>query len=304
MRIVVITGEDFESPWQRYMLWLIHKHFGLAGIVTTHRRHRQGHVRRYVRLIQKRGLIPGLGEIVGIIPNTIFTRLVWSKVERHLLALTPMQPFKDVPVIDGGLLNSRQCVDTIRLLRPDVLYQCGAGIIKSVTFNAARGGMVNLHHGIIPQIRGCSSALWAVRQLRPDWLGVSAHMVDEGIDTGSLLAQGSPGIRKGQSLAQVLTQLQIFGGEVLMQAFEYLSQGRQAVPAPGGITSVYRSRLTIWDWLVLAVRRRRFLRMVRGSPKKLAVGAYLREDTLNHLVINKIYRNHHAVEDSVYQDGA
>ena len=48
---------------------------------------------------------------------------------------------------------------------------------------------INMHAGITPLYRGVHGGYWALAREDPCNCGVSVHLVDEGIDTGSVLGQ-------------------------------------------------------------------------------------------------------------------
>ena len=59
-------------------------------------------------------------------------------------------------------------------------------ILKSPLLNKAQLGFINTHPSLLPYRRGKFPAFWAIYEGTP--YGVSLHMVDEGIDTGALVA--------------------------------------------------------------------------------------------------------------------
>lgn len=85
----------------------------------------------------------------------------------------------------NGLATEQVLID----LKPDVILQCGAGILKKNIFNIARFGALNVHHGIAPEIRGISSTFWALFYGRPDLIGTTIHLIDETLDTGLVIIQ-------------------------------------------------------------------------------------------------------------------
>lgn len=94
-----------------------------------------------------------------------------------------------VPIVHCATVNGPGAVRALASLAPDVLIQMGAGILRSEVFAIPRLGTLNVHHGVLPYIRGADSILWAVHDGRRDWLGVSIHLIDRGIDTGAILAR-------------------------------------------------------------------------------------------------------------------
>lgn len=73
--------------------------------------------------------------------------------------------------------------------RPDLLVIYGFNwILPPEVFGAPRFGTINIHTSLLPRYRGPAPVLWAIRNGDPD-LGVTIHRVDEGVDTGPILAQ-------------------------------------------------------------------------------------------------------------------
>lgn len=60
---------------------------------------------------------------------------------------------------------------------------------------------VNIHTGILPQYRGLDSRRWAI--LDGGAVGVSAHLVDEGLDTGEILVQRELALQPGDTIKTV-----------------------------------------------------------------------------------------------------
>lgn len=61
-----------------------------------------------------------------------------------------------------------------------------------------RGRMINLHISLLPWNRGADANLWSFLEDTPK--GVSIHYVDEGVDTGPLLAQRELRLRADETL--------------------------------------------------------------------------------------------------------
>src|SRR5215218_1385497 len=89
-------------------------------------------------------------------------------------------------VVISGPLNGARMAKDLRRLDADVvvLARC-ALILEPHVLSAAREGVVNVHPGLLPWIRGNSPVTHSV--LRGVPLGASAFRVDPGIDTGPLL---------------------------------------------------------------------------------------------------------------------
>ena len=60
-------------------------------------------------------------------------------------------------------------------------------IIKGPVINCLRGQIINLHISMLPWNRGADPNLWSFLEDTPK--GITIHYVDEGIDTGDIIAQ-------------------------------------------------------------------------------------------------------------------
>jgi len=155
-------------------------------------------------------------------------------------------------------LNGPDAVAAIGSLAPDLLLQAGAGMIRSQIFTLAPLGMLNIHHGIAPLIKGMNSIAWGLWERRPEWIGATVHRVDEGIDTGDVLAYAPVRPeRPGEGVASLFVRATQGAVAQLLPVIDRLSRGEQwKVPPPPG-EYAYRSTLSGWRLLALERRLRR-----------------------------------------------
>jgi len=60
-------------------------------------------------------------------------------------------------------------------------------IIRKDVLDMLRDRIINLHISLLPWCRGAHPVFWSVVEKRP--LGITIHLIDEGLDTGPLLVQ-------------------------------------------------------------------------------------------------------------------
>lgn len=60
-------------------------------------------------------------------------------------------------------------------------------IIRNDVLDMLRDRIVNLHISLLPWCRGAHPVFWSIVEKRP--LGITIHLIDEGLDTGALLLQ-------------------------------------------------------------------------------------------------------------------
>jgi hypothetical protein len=86
-------------------------------------------------------------------------------------------------------INSAMAISVIKQIDPDIILVSGTRIIGKKVLSCSNAKFINLHVGITPKYRGVHGGYWALAN--NDWenCGVTVHLVDQGIDTGKVLAQ-------------------------------------------------------------------------------------------------------------------
>lgn len=135
-------------------------------------------------------------------------------------------------------VNNNACRKYIAGFRPDVIV-AGGRILKPETFAIPSKGTVNLHPGILPEFRGSDPVEWALLEDGP--IGASVHLVDEGIDSGSILAKKEIAPEKGDTREVVYEKCYRAGaallGDILADFDRY---ARDAVPQDPSAGKTYR----------------------------------------------------------------
>ena len=143
------------------------------------------------RRLKRLGISKVLGQlvfqiiIVRIISYFGKERLVQKEKDLGLI------PF-DIPeekIERLGKLNSSKTMDLLRHINPDVIVVNGTSIISAKILECTNAKFINTHVGITPEYRGVHGGYWALRNGDKDNFGVTVHVVDRGIDTGSIIYQ-------------------------------------------------------------------------------------------------------------------
>lgn len=91
-------------------------------------------------------------------------------------------------------LNDDKVIERIKELDADICISCfWAYLLKNKFFSIFPKGCINFHPGCLPYNRGASPELWPFIEGTP--AGVSLHYIDEGVDTGDIVAQRKVPIR-------------------------------------------------------------------------------------------------------------
>jgi methionyl-tRNA formyltransferase len=106
-----------------------------------------------------------------------------------------------VPVVRVSTLNGPEARAALEGV--DVALSLDNALISKATFAVPRLGVVNVHHGAVPDYRGGPPVFWEVADGR-ETVGYTVHRIDSGVDTGPVLASGEVPIVRLPSLAATL----------------------------------------------------------------------------------------------------
>ena len=136
-------------------------------------------------------------------------------------------------------------------LAPDVVLVFGTSLLKQPLIDQFPGRIINLHLGLSPYYRGAGTNFWPLVNGEPEFCGATIHMLDEGVDTGPVIAHVRPAIAAGDGPHDIGNKTIVAAADALAGAAEALVDGRLApVPqGPGG--RVYKRS----DFSADAVRR-------------------------------------------------
>lgn len=98
----------------------------------------------------------------------------------------------DIPagkIIRVNSINNNAVAEMLRDIKPDLIIINGTRIISKKILTAIPCVFINGHTGITPMYRGVHGGYWALVNNDPRHCGVTVHLVDEGIDTGTILYQ-------------------------------------------------------------------------------------------------------------------
>jgi methionyl-tRNA formyltransferase len=108
---------------------------------------------------------------------------------------------------------------------PDVLAVVAYGrILPRPVLEAAPHGAINLHFSLLPAYRGAAPVQWALARAESE-TGVTTFRLDEGLDTGELLAQRPVSIEPGERAPALLGRLAIAGAPLLVETLAGLATG-------------------------------------------------------------------------------
>jgi hypothetical protein len=112
------------------------------------------------------------------------------RLEELLYGAAGVSTLDPVAQVPSTNVNHASTATLLASLRPDVLLVAGAPLLKPSIFTIPRLAAVNVHFGISPRYRGEHTLFWPLYYRDYRNVGVTIHLIDSGIDTGRVLAQG------------------------------------------------------------------------------------------------------------------
>jgi len=152
-----------------------------------------------------------------------------------------------LPIFQPESLRKLSAVTQIAEWKPDLIVVAAYGqILPKALLEMPEKGCINVHASLLPAWRGASPIQAAIAHGDAE-TGVTIMLMDEGMDTGGILAQRSVPIRPGTTAIELSDQLAHLGARTLIEVLpSYLRGALAAVPQDDSRKS-YAPKLTKQD---------------------------------------------------------
>ncbi len=129
-------------------------------------------------------------------------------------------------------VKAREIIDDLAALDVDACAIVAYGaLLPRPVLDVGGRGFVNLHFSLLPRWRGAAPVQHAIRA-GDEVTGVTCFVLDEGMDTGPVIATAEEAIRPDDTSGSLLARLADVGAPVLLDALRRLVAGEQPVPQP------------------------------------------------------------------------
>jgi methionyl-tRNA formyltransferase len=126
-------------------------------------------------------------------------------------------------------VNSAKALAQLKRLKPDLHVVAGfPQIFKKQLLQIPKLGTINLHAGRLPAYRGGSPLNWQMINGEKK-IGISAVLMDEGIDSGRILATAEFKLKEGDTIAEAHEKANHLFPRILLKSIRLvLLKGKQA----------------------------------------------------------------------------
>jgi len=165
-------------------------------------------------------------------PAYVATRL-WSMVlpkldgrrgTRYHVGLEDLAVRAGFELIEVPNVNSPEAATALERLHADLGVSIGNRIIKERIFTIPRLGMINLHHGAIPDYRGGPPGFWELHDDARE-MGISVHRIDAMLDHGDLLAAATVPVLAEDDTRTLVERARQVDHQIVAEALRSLARG-------------------------------------------------------------------------------
>lgn len=171
---------------------------------------------------------------------------------RHLQAppVKKLAELLGIPVAQPESLKEQSALALLKTWAPDVIVVAAYGqILRPDVLTLPKHGCMNVHASLLPRWRGASPIQAAILEGDPR-TGVTIMRMDEGLDTGPILAQREVPIRDNTTGGELAGQLAFLGAQVLVEVLpSYLNDMLAPLPQDES-QATYAKRLKKSDGLL------------------------------------------------------
>ncbi len=149
----------------------------------------------------------------------------------------------DIPVEQPVSLRDVQAQQHLISYQADLMVVAAYGLIlPSAILTAPALGCINIHASLLPRWRGAAPIHRAI--LAGDQLtGITLMQMDQGLDTGAMLASSRIPIDPGQTAATLHDSLAVLGAELLIEHLPGILQGELLAEAQDEALVTYAAKL-------------------------------------------------------------
>ncbi|NOZ70444.1 MAG: methionyl-tRNA formyltransferase [Chloroflexi bacterium] len=176
----------------------------------------------------------------------------------------------DIPILQPPSLRDPEAVADLAAFRPDLIVVAAFGqILRPAVLDLPVHGCINVHASLLPRWRGASPITAAI--LAGDTLsGCTIMRMDEGMDTGPILAQAAMVIHSDDTTGSLSKRLAQQGASLLLDILPCYLQG-QLTPRPqededATLCRLVRKEQALIDWTQPASFIERMVRAYQPWP--------------------------------------
>lgn len=193
-----------------------------------------------------------------------------------------------IPVLQYAKV-SREGLDDIRALQPDIIVTAAFGQILSDTFLAIpKFAVLNVHASLLPKYRGSSPIQWSIIN-GDEKTGITIMKTVKAVDAGDVLLEKETEIGKKETAGELFDRLAILGGEAIVEAISLVECGKATFTPQDESKVTHCSMINKGDGLVdFSKSEKEIDCFVRGMTPWPSAYTHIGEKTLKIFDVEKV----------------
>lgn len=193
-----------------------------------------------------------------------------------------------IPVLQYAKV-SREGLDDIRALQPDIIVTAAFGQILSDAFLAIpKFAVLNVHASLLPKYRGSSPIQWSIIN-GDEKTGITIMKTVKAVDAGDVLLEKETEIGKKETAGELFDRLAILGGEAIVKAISLVECGKATFTPQDESKVTHCSMINKGDGLVdFSKSAKEIDCFVRGMTPWPSAYTHIGEKTLKIFDVEKV----------------
>lgn len=193
-----------------------------------------------------------------------------------------------IPVLQYAKV-SREGLDDIRALQPDIIVTAAFGQILSDAFlTIPKFAVLNVHASLLPKYRGSSPIQWSIIN-GDEKTGITIMKTVKAVDAGDVLLEKETEIGKKETAGELFDRLAILGGEAIVEAISLVECGKATFTPQDESKVTHCSMINKGDGLVdFSKSAKEIDCFVRGMTPWPSAYTHIGEKTLKIFDVEKV----------------
>lgn len=131
----------------------------------------------------------------------------------------------DIQVYQPTTLKNGEAMEIIKELAPEMIVVVAYGkILPKEILDYPKYGCINIHASLLPEYRGAAPIQQVLLDGR-DKTGVTAMLMDIGLDTGDMLMKAETSVDENETIDSLHDRLSQMGAELIVKVVHYAEKG-------------------------------------------------------------------------------
>ena len=169
-----------------------------------------------------------LQSLVELDKNVVAVFTAHEELEERIADFVPFGAYAaehEIPLFEVRSTRSPECIEAIRELCPDLTVVISwSQIIPKEILRAGRLGCIGIHYSMLPARRGGAPLSWALIDGLTE-SGITLLHLDDGIDTGDIIAQKRFDIGPEDTTRTLLDKIRVLAPQIVAENIDALLNG-------------------------------------------------------------------------------